>query len=609
LRAFLWLRWRLLLNQMVKGGIANVIVLLLVGIFFVCLAWGGMVGFFAIGYFALPQVPPDKAPLINLAVWDGLVLLFLFAWATGLVTELQRSEALALDKFLHLPVSLSGVFLINYLSSLLSLNLIVFVPALVALVLGQACAQGTALLVLLPLLAAFFLAVTAVTYQFQGWLAALMTNKRRRRTVIVVVSFVFILLTQTPNLVNFLQPWRKRGPDASQQRQQQEQAELQRELGAGKITPKEHAERLTQLQEKFAAEEVKREEELLQQISKIAHWVNLLLPPGWLPLGAQSAVAGNLLPALLGTLGLSLIGVASLWRAYRTTLRLYTGHFTSGRRRPAPLAPTGPPPRGFLLEWQLRGLSEQTQAIVLSSLRSLLRAPEVKLMLLGPFIMVVIAASTLLTLDEEVPVMMRPLLACGATLMTLFFQVQLIGNQFGFDRSGFRVFVLSAAPRRDILLGKNLALAPLTLGLVLPVLVVLEVLCPLRFDHLLAVPPQMVSMYLIVCLEANLVSILAPLPIAAGSLRPANAKVLPILVQAFAGLLLPVLLAPTLLPLGIEFVLHHLGWAHGVPIYLLLELLECAVIVYLYRLVVSAEGQLLQAREQKILETVTTKAE
>jgi hypothetical protein len=37
--------------------------------------------------------------------------------------------------------------------------------------------------------------------------------------------------------------------------------------------------------------------------------------------------------------------------------------------------------------------------------------------------------------------------------------------------------------------------------------------------------------------------------------------------------------------------------------------LECAAIVYLYRLVLTGEGVLLQIREQSILDVVTSKAE
>src|SRR5205823_8963134 len=121
--------------------------------------------------------------------------------------ELQRSEVLSLDRFLHLPVSLTGVFLINYLSSLASVNLMLCLPAMLGMSLGLVFSEGPALLLLLPLLAAFFLAVTAVTYQFQGWLASLMVNQRRRRTIVATITIGFVLLTQLPNLINLYRPW------------------------------------------------------------------------------------------------------------------------------------------------------------------------------------------------------------------------------------------------------------------------------------------------------------------------------------------------------------------------------------------------------------------
>ena len=87
-----------------------------------------------------------------------------------------------------------------------------------------------------------------------------------------------------------------------------------------------------------------------------------------------------------------------------------------------------------------------------------------------------------------------------------------MANQFGFDRDGFRVFVLCAASRRDILLGKNLSFAPLVLAMAAILLTVVEVVCPLRFEHLLSMVPQFVSMYLLFCLLTNLISIYAPMP-------------------------------------------------------------------------------------------------
>src|SRR5262245_2744474 len=119
-----------------------------------------------------------------------------------MLTELQRSESLSMQNFLHLPVSVSGVFVLNYLGSLLSLTMVVLVPAMVGLTLGMIFGHGPATIVVLPLLAAFLLALTALTYQFQGWIASLMINKRRRRTIVMLITTAFILLAQMPNIIN-----------------------------------------------------------------------------------------------------------------------------------------------------------------------------------------------------------------------------------------------------------------------------------------------------------------------------------------------------------------------------------------------------------------------
>jgi len=71
--------------------------------------------------------------------------------------------------------------------------------------------------------------------------------------------------------------------------------------------------------------------------------------------------------------------------------------------------------------------------------------------------------------------------------------------------------------------------------------------------------------------------------------------------------LFPMAQIPTLLPLGVEAASEQFGWTKGVPIFLLLALLECAVICGLYKLLLDWQGGLLQRREQQILETVTNK--
>ena len=208
------------------------------------------------------------------------------------------------------------------------------------------------------------------------------------------------------------------------------------------------------------------------------------------------------------------------------------------------------------------------------------------------------------------PVAYRGLLGTGAIAVVLFGLLQVMGNQFGLDRDGFRAFVLSAASRRDILLGKNLTFAPVALGLAVVMVAGVQFLAAMRWDHALAMAPQFVSMFLMFCLLANLFSIYAPMGIAAGTLKPAHPKFTAILIQlAFFLVVFPLGQGITLVPLGIEAVLGALGRAPaGVPIYLILAILEAIVIVVLYHFSLRWLGAQLHAREQKILETVTNRA-
>jgi len=143
LRTFLWLRWRIISNRNRRAGAASVILQGILMAFAV--AGGGLafVGGIAAGYLALPQASPKNVMLI----WDGIVIAFLFFWMTELLIELQRSELLSLDKFLHLPVSLASAFMINYVGSISSAGAIVFLPLMIGLAIGLVCSVGAALLI------------------------------------------------------------------------------------------------------------------------------------------------------------------------------------------------------------------------------------------------------------------------------------------------------------------------------------------------------------------------------------------------------------------------------------------------------------------------------
>jgi hypothetical protein len=623
LRAFLWLRWRLLVNQWRRSGRLNAVLMMIISFCAVAIAVPLFIGCLWLGLYAIPKA----TPLHLLAVWDAIVVVFLFFWSIGLLTELQRSEPLALSKFMHLPVSVTGAFLINYMSSLLSLSLVFFVPVMLAYALALVIVKGPVMLPSLAGLLAFLLMVTALNYQFRGWVASLMSNPRRKRTVIAAATGFFILVTQLPNIVNAYAPWGNKGPvqDAEYQRQQ---GELLRLLQAGKIRPAELDLRRQKLEEEHRARIEEANRQTLDRWTRTARLVNMVLPIGWLPLGVSEAAEGNVLPSLLGSAGMGLIGAASLRWAYKGTIALYQGAPTN-QRVPAS-ASTGKPPvldsdlrpplkgaqaarpsgPASLLEARLPGLSEPVSAVALGGFRSLTRAPEARMILLSSLIMIVFFGSFLMRGDRQGSEWNRPLVGIGAMMVVLFSLSNVMANQFGFDRDGFRVFVLSAARRRDILLGKNLALAPLVMMIATLVLVVIQLFRPVRLDHLIALVPQFVSMYLLDCILMNLLSIYAPIHIPSGSLRPANPTVSTVLLQLVTLLLLlPMIQSLTLIPLGAEFLMELFGQSWPLPVCLILTILECGLIVLVYLASLNWQGRLLQQREKIILERVTARAE
>ena len=611
LKVFLWLRWRLISNRNRRAGTGAVIIQ---GIFTVIMLSAGVFAFF--GGIAAGYLPLSKAsPAAFMYVWDGVVIGFLFFWMVELLIELQRSELLALDKFLHLPVSLSGAFLINYIGSISSLGIVIFMPLMLGLSIGLVFSKGPIMLLMFPLIVAFALMITALTHQFRGWIASLMVNQRRRRTVVTIATFAFILITQIPSIIGITSGRLSRSRTSPTQAVRREIETLDNLLARREITKQEYAHRVRAIQGPPPEQDE-------QQIYETIKAVNTFVPLGWLARGATAGFEGNVWPGLLGMAGLTLIGAASLRRSYHTTLRLYTGQFTGAvpsvpavssvpEAAPVSAAPAKRPkqyPAAFL-EKQIPRLTEHASAIAVASFRSLLRAPEAKMLLLTPLIMLFIFGGMTFNQGSNPPEFARPLIATGGFAFMLFMMVGLLGNQFGFDRSGFRVFVLSSAPRKDILLGKNVATAPFGIGFMALVAIVLQILSPMRVDHFLAVLLQMVPMYLLYCLMGNALSIIAPMPMASGSLKPVKPRGIVILIHLAFMFLFPIAMVPTLIPLGIEYLLTWTNSWAWFPGYLIFTIVEFVLVVWLYVRILEAQGRLLERREQKILETVTDKVE
>lgn len=614
LQTFVWLRWRLAQNGWRRAGALNAILMLIILIAALLTSIPLFFGSVMLGVYVIPKASP--AQLMYVA--DGIISVLLFFWCIGLIAELQRSEPLSLSKFMHLPVSVNGAFLINYVSSLMRLSLIVFVPIMLGFSLALVWTKGVWLVPVLPGLAAFLLMVTALTYQFQGWLASLMSNPRRRRTVIVIATTGLVLFAQLPNLVNFFSPWGAQRQAERSKALVNEMAKLEHAAKSGEFDVSEHLRRQNELMEK--QKRTAREEDNVsqQQWVESIRLANVVLPIGWLPLGVMAGAEGRVLPSILGIIGMAGIGTFSLWRAYRTTLGLYSGQATDVKEPSAEAiaagriaqAPARDQSSGSFIETRLPWLSEPISAVALAGFRSLVRSPEAKMMLLSPVIMIPIFGSMVWRARAAMPEQLRPLIAIGGLIVLLFGLAQLMGNQFGFDRDGFRVFVLSPASRRDILLGKNLVFAPLVFSFAAILLLVVQIFCPLNLDHFLGMAPHFFSMFLMFCIYTNLLSIYTPFHIAAGSLKPSNPKTTTVLLQLVMFLLVfPLTQGLMLVPLGIEVLLRFMGWIPvGVPVFLLLCLVECAVVWAIYYFSLIWFGELFQGREQKILESVTKPA-
>jgi ABC-2 type transport system permease protein len=172
LRTVLWLRWRLTRNQWAKSGGIGAAIAAIVAAGVLVLAVLSLGGGLTAGLLALGRAKP----LVVMAVWLTLTGAFLFMWLIGLITELQRSETIDLQRLMHLPVLLGQIFVVNYAASHLSVSVTLFVPAALGLAIGLAISRGPSWLLMIPLALGMVFMVTAWTYLLRGWLATLMSN-------------------------------------------------------------------------------------------------------------------------------------------------------------------------------------------------------------------------------------------------------------------------------------------------------------------------------------------------------------------------------------------------------------------------------------------------
>jgi hypothetical protein len=251
-------------------------------------------------------------------------------------------------------------------------------------------------------------------------------------------------------------------------------------------------------------------------------------------------------------------------------------------------------------------LPEPAAAVTLGTWQSMLRAPEVKMALGMAFVVTVIAGAYLLTSRRlGISGALAPFVATGAIAFSLFMLSQFLANQFGYDREGFRTFVLAPIDRRWILLGKNAATATVGGVFGLAVIAALAFRLDLGLAGIAAVLMQLGATLCLGSLGGNVLSILVPFRIEPGSNKPTKMPGMARLVMVVAQMLLPVVLTPIFIPPALEWIWRRAEWPMAGIVNMAASAVVLCLAVGAYWLALASIGRLLQRREIRILEAVT----
>ena len=663
-QTFVWLRWRIRINQLRNSsGIGKALAaILLVSFAISCVALsvaGSVMG------GVLPRLVPREYYFL---FWDALIALFCFIWMIFVATDVQRTDAITFDRILHLPVSFPQAFAINYLSSLINLPLISLCAYSLGFIVGSCFSIGPiALLFTIPF-CAFLVAITALTYQLQGWLAALMANPRRRQLVMMAIPLCIIIASQLPSFfaLRFVNEDAKRmrrehtARAAETARASEQPPNNPTDVASTENPTTETANESTVKQDNAKApvdieakervdtadsartsddidsEQLKATQEERMNVREREraavkalwlgrlHQANLLVPPLWIAGCVESILAGTFHVWWL-TGAMVLIAFVSLRRNYRQTVRYYKGETDSRAAGNSSFHSATPDLRAsdahetttksgrkrlLLVERKFPMVSEETSAIMAMTLKSMTRAPEVKLYLLlpllVPFILFgILQAWKLPDIDE-----LKAAIVIGFSACCLFITSGLLGNVFAYDRAGFRAFVLSPIRRDRILLARNLATFPFLFLQTFLMALAIGLFFGMSFDKFLCSVILSASILPPFCLLTNVMAILTPFPLAAGSIQPKQFNLVPIFCSFALSMLMPVIMGIALLPLGVEWLLdRYFQSTSFVPFALLLSIPWLLGCLFLYRWLLPWEGKLLANREKELLRIVTSKSE
>lgn len=538
--ALIRLRFQLTLNQIKKGGAANSILFVIIAAVIVLTVVSSFFSAIVFGAIWIKEFESNRI----LLMWNVISIGFLVAWIFNVMNRIQQSDAISIDKLLHLPITFHGAFILNFVSTFANFTLLSVAPVMIGIAIAMPIARGWSSAVAIPLTLSFLFMATAITYQFRNWLAAKMENKRTRAIMMGVLPLVFIGLF----------------------------------VAVGELTDSES---------------------VLSLFSET--------PIGWLTSGVVAADSGDWLSGIFGTLAMTAIAGASLFFAYRSSMRKFTG------TGPVRAAGKSTQRTGAATAWldsrMLRSfplVSAPVSTVAYATWTNLRRAPEIFAALIPLIAITIFGTPYLIGMkDYVIPDWSVSILPLGLIAIALVGFPAFLFSTFSYDRDGFRAFILSPVQRKDVLLGKNLAIGIPTIVVGWITLIIVQCRVPIGplwfLGHIVFLP----VCYLIVCMIGNAISIFFAVGLKRGSMTPVNARVIPV-VLLYVGILVGpfVAMLPTFMAhFAVSFLEVYVGWPMG-WLYLLLSIPVLLVTWLVYRKSLEGLGNWLWTNESKILDIV-----
>jgi ABC-2 type transport system permease protein len=404
LRLLFWLKWKLMLRGYRRNP-SSAIGTLFMFLFFFPLA---VVIAVLCGEGFLKMAPPDNVQLLR-----GVLLGIYGFWLMAPVLGYALNDAYDITKLFVFPLSLRQIFTGAIVGSLLDMPVLLLLPTLIAVLVGFTH-DSVSLLCILAAVILFLLHTLSLSQGIILASSGVLRSRRFRDLVTILIPVIWIawyVFTQMMTGRAGRMDW-----------------------GAFLQSP------------------------LWEALS--------YLPPGLAAhatVAAQQGAYGTALGFLLGLLAFTL---GTIYLAAWFLQKVFEGDVnTPPARALAPPPPVASTPRlrtgpAASVQPTLTGkLSPVVQAVIDKEIKYLRRDPYFKIVLMNLVYMLFVAVFALLNLKHD-PHFERigPAGAWGFTAMVLLAEMQLVCNIFGTEGSAATQLFLFPCPRRQIILGKNLAM-------------------------------------------------------------------------------------------------------------------------------------------------------